>query len=75
MDGSRKAKNLSGKRKYYNWSQRDRFRCTSIEEALEHSARQSPDKRYTRNVKVAKTNTRKWAFIKSLGTKARKYQG
>ena len=68
MDGSRKITKLSGRRKYLDWSQRNRLRCSSVEEALEYEARQSPTKRYTRNVKIIKSNTRKWSLIKSLGT-------
>lgn len=67
MDGPGKTRNLPGGSEYSDRPQHNRIRCSSIEKTLDDATGQTPAKRHTRYVTIAKSDTGKWPFAKVVG--------
>ena len=71
MDASKRVTRVSKTKRYLDWSQHRRFRCTSFKEALEFEDRLSPVARYVDNVSANKSSNRVRTLAKIMGTTAR----
>lgn len=74
MDASKRVTKVSKTKRYLDWSQHRRIRCTSVKEALELEYRIKPIARHLNNVKATQPSSRKRTLAKILGTTVRKAQ-
>lgn len=71
MDGSKRVTKVSKTRRYLDWSQHNRIRCSSSKEALAFEYKLRPTPRYVDNVKATKPSNRGRTLVKVLGAKVR----
>ena len=74
MDASKRVTKVSKTKRYLDWSQHRRIRCTSVKEALELEYRLKPIARHIINVKATKPSSRKRTLAKIMGLTVRKAQ-
>ena len=74
MDASKRVTKVSKTKRYLDWSQHRRIRCSSVKEALELEYRIKPIARHIINVKATKPSSRKRTLAKIMGLTVRKAQ-
>lgn len=74
MDASKRVTRVSKNKRYLDWSQHHRIRCTSVKEALELEYRIKPVARHIINVKATKPSSRRRTLAKIMGLTLRKAQ-
>lgn len=74
MDSSKRVTKVSKTKRYLDWSQHRRIRCSSAKEALELEYRIKPIARHIINVKATKPSSRRRTLAKIMGTTVRKAQ-
>ena len=74
MDASKRVTKVSKTKRYLDWSQHRRIRCSSFKEALELEYRIKPIARHIINVKATKPSSRKRTLAKIMGLTVRKAQ-
>ena len=74
MDASKRVTKVSKNKRYLDWSQHHRIRCTSVKEALELEDRIKPVARHIINVKATKPSSRRRTLAKIMGLTLRKAQ-